>query len=450
MMAARSESARRVSDCVTALLRDQPFFGSLALRLPIRADETRETLASDGKDIRYAPQRVADTDADHIKTALARVVLACALKHHTRRGGRDPERWQRASQLVTHGLLRDAGFALPPGAEAWDGISAEQAYDRLPEPSDCGADQNSATPSGDGDGNGRTDDPQLSDGGDDQNTPSDPTDDGSPQEQDEPGSGSNSSGSKPSGQMPASHDPCGTGEVMDADERRDDATGNSGESGVDTSAEEQAWDEAMHQAASLARAQGKAPGAVEETIRQAHRSILDWRSLLRRYMTDAARRDYSWSIPNRRFIDSGLYLPSMHSQGIDAIAIIIDTSASLPGETLALFWAEVREITAELQPESIYVLQVDAVLRDAAEYPAGELPDSITIKGRGGTDFRPGFAWLHDHGVRPNCCLYLTDMECDSYPETAPPYPVAWVVWEPPHGDRYREPWGERIDIGPA
>ena len=85
-------------------------------------------------------------------------------------------------------------------------------------------------------------------------------------------------------------------------------------------------------------------------------------------MTDAARRDYSWSVPNRRFIDSGLYLPSMHSQGIDAIAIIIDTSASLPGETLALFWAEVREIATELQPDSIYVLQVDAVLQDAARY----------------------------------------------------------------------------------
>ena len=437
MMAARSESARRVSDCVTALLRDQPFFGSLALRLPIRADATRETLASDGKDIRYAPQWVADTDADRIKAALARVVLACALKHHTRRGGRDPERWQRASQLVTHGLLRDAGFVLPPEAEAWDGISAEQAYDRLPEPSD-------------GEGNGRTDDPQLSDGGDDQNAPSDPTDDGSSKEQDEPGSGSGSAGSEPSGQAPASHDPCGTGEVMDADERRDDSTGEIPESPLDTPAEEQAWDEAMHQAASLARVQGKAPGAVEETIRQAHRSILDWRPLLRRYMTDAARRDYSWSVPNRRFIDSGLYLPSMHSEGMDAIAIIIDTSASLPGETLALFWAEVREIAAELQPDSIYVLQIDAVLQDAAQYPAGELPGSITIKGRGGTDFRPGFAWLHEHRVHPNCCLYLTDMECDSYPEAARPYPVAWCVWGSPHSDRYREPWGERIDIGPA
>ena len=448
-MAARSESARRVSDCVTALLRDQPFFGSLALRLPIRPDETRETLASDGKDIRYAPQWVADTDADHIKTALARVVLACALKHHTRRGARDPERWQRASQLITHGLLRDAGFALPPGAEAWDDISAEQAYDRLPEPSDDGEGQSDACPSGNADDSGGAVGPQAGDGGDDQNAPSDPTDDGNPQDQDEPGSGSGSAGSKPSGQTPGSHDPCGTGEVMDADERRDD-TGQSGESPVDTPAEEQAWDEAMHQAASLARAQGNAPGAVEETIRQAHRSILDWRSLLRRYMTDAARPDYSWSVPNRRFIDSGLYLPSMHSEGIDAIAIIIDTSASLPGETLALFWAEVREISAELQPDSIYVLQVDAVLQDAAEYSAGGLPDSIAIKGRGGTDFRPGFAWLHEQGVRPGCCLYLTDMECDSYPETKPGYPVIFCNWGPPPGTRNREPWGERIDIGPA
>ncbi len=37
---------------MTALLREQPFFGSLALRLPIRADTGRETLASDGREIR--------------------------------------------------------------------------------------------------------------------------------------------------------------------------------------------------------------------------------------------------------------------------------------------------------------------------------------------------------------------------------------------------------------
>ena len=79
---------------------------------------------------------VAKTEAHLIETAMARVVMACALKHHTRRGERDPERWQMASQLVTHALIRDAGFTLPPDAEAWDDLSVEQAYDRLPTPED--------------------------------------------------------------------------------------------------------------------------------------------------------------------------------------------------------------------------------------------------------------------------------------------------------------------------
>ncbi|MDE0100876.1 MAG: hypothetical protein OXN89_00705, partial [Bryobacterales bacterium] len=63
-----------------------------------------------------------------IETAMARVVMACALKHHTRRRGRDPERWQTASQLVTHALLRDAGFTLPPDAEAWEDLSVDLLY----------------------------------------------------------------------------------------------------------------------------------------------------------------------------------------------------------------------------------------------------------------------------------------------------------------------------------
>ena len=195
--------------------------------------------------------------------------------------------------------------------------------------------------------------------------------------------------------------------------------GGGGPSPSEVAAEEQAWDEAMHQAASLAKAQGRMPGAVEETVRGAHVSTVDWRTLLRRYMTDASKSDYSWSLPNRRFIDSGLYLPSIRSEGIDTIAVIVDTSGSLPAGTLAEFWAEVREVTAELQPERVILLQVDAAVQDTAEYAASDLPDEIAIRGRGGTDFRPGFAWLEEHDIRPGVCLYLTDMLCSSYPETA-------------------------------
>ena len=465
-MAARAhrESARRVSDCVTALLRDQPFFGSLALRLPIRSDAVRETLASDGREIRYSPQWIANTDADLIKTAIGRVVLACALKHHTRRGERDPGRWQQASQLVTHGLLRDAGFKLPPDAEAWDGISVEQAYDRLPEPQDGEGEQGDGPPSesdGGGAGSPQTDtnddahtsedddgepqqqEPQGEDGRDDDGTAGqgDSADGGDPQPRDD-ASGDSDSGTPPS------CDPSGTGEVMDAPSGSgDDAS--AGQAAPDVSAEEQAWDEAMHQALNLAKAQGAAPGAVEETVRDSHRSILDWRSLLRRYMTDAAARDYSWSVPNRRFIDSGLYLPSIRSEGMGTLAVIIDTSGSVDSDALAAFWSEVREVAAEIDPERIVVLQVDAAVQDEEHYAPGELPEKIVVKGRWGTDFRPGFVRLAEQGIRPAVCLYFTDMDCDRYPETEPGYDVIWVDWSTGPGSSIQPPpWGEHIRIG--
>ena len=448
-MAARvlSESALRVSDCVTELLRKQPFFGSLVLRLPLRPDPTRETLATDGHEIRYSPTWIAETEAHLIETAMARVVMACALKHHTRRGERDPERWQMASQLVTHALIRDAGFTLPPDAEAWDDLSVEQAYDRLPTPED--GDASSAAS-----GAGASDDAQSSPDGDDDDSNQSPDsagdegppdgDGGDPNAGD--GGGQSQDGDGPP-DAPPSHDPSGTGEVMDAGNRAGEDGNDSTETTVDVASEEQAWDEAMHQALNIARAEGKVPGRVEETVKGAHASRLDWRTLLRRYMTDAAKSDYSWSLPNRRFIDSGLYLPSIRSEGMETIAVIVDTSGSLPAATLAEFWAELREVAAEIQPESVHVLQVDASVQDAAEYAPDELPDEIALKGRGGTDFRPGFEWLDEQGIRPAVCLYFTDMECSSYPDAEPAFDVVWVNWSDPPEDWNREPWGKRIDI---
>ena len=428
------ESAVRMSDCVTELLRKQPFFGSLVLRLPLRADPSRRTLASDGHEIRYSPKWVAETDAHLIETAMARVVMACALKHHTRRNERDPERWQTASQFVTHALLRDAGFTLPPDARVWEDVSVEQAYDRLADPGDGGSgDGGNTSRAAEAASAGATGQPPATDNGDESRDPSG-LDDGkrSPQGPD------GVSGAPPS------HDPSGTGEVMDADSRSGDG---SNETSVDTAAEEQAWDEAMHQALNIARAEGKVPGAVEETVRNAHSSILDWRALLRRYMTDAARRDYSWSAPNRRLIDSGLYLPSIRSEGIDTVAVIIDTSGSVPARTLGEFWAELRGIVAEIRPERVFVLQVDAALQDAAEYGPDDLPDEIALKGRGGTDFRPGFEWLDEQGIQPGVCLYFTDLQCSSYPEAEPPYPILFCDWSPSPSERNPQPWGECIRI---
>ena len=139
----------------------------------------------------------------------------------------------------------------------------------------------------------------------------------------------------------------------------------------------------------------------------------------------------------------------MRSESIGTLAVIIDTSGSVDTDVLAAFWSEVREVAAEIEPQRIVVLQVDAAVQDQQEYAPGELPERIVVKGRWGTDFRPGFARLAERGERPACCLYFTDMDCDSYPETEPPFPVAWIDWSPreaPWGQP--PPWGEHIRIG--
>ena len=468
-MGMHDESARRVSDCVTALLTEQPFFGSLSLRLPLRPDPTRETLASDGRELRYSPAWVARTDADRIKAAVARVVFACALKHHTRRGERDPGRWQRASQLVTHGELRRAGFVLPADAEAWEDLSVEDAYERLA--GEDGTQEGSGQPAGgaceSGDGSGASGSGEGGPDGDDAPDSGDGSDDagGASGSGSDAGGSGDSDGSGGSGDPgdagpdapagagdPPSHDPAGTGEVMDAPARgagEDDDGASSGDAPLDVAAEEQAWDEATHQAVSLAKAQGHRPGRIEETLRDAHRSRLDWRVLLRQYLVSAARDDYRWSVPNRRFIDAGLYLPSMHCEGIDTLAVLIDTSDSLDTATLATFWTELRAVAEALRPHTLAVVQVDTEVQEATVYRFGDLPEELVVKGRGGTDFRPGFAWLDREGITPECCLYLTDMECDRYPEAPPPYPVLWCNWGPAPPEHLREPWGERIDLAP-
>jgi len=87
-------------------------------------------------------------------------------------------------------------------------------------------------------------------------------------------------------------------------------------------------------------------------------------------------------------------------------------------------------------------------VQDAAVYGFGDLPGETTARGRGGTTFRPGFAWVAREGVIPGSCLCLADMECDRYPAVPSPFPVLWLQLGtgcPP--EHLREPWGMRIDI---
>lgn len=412
----------------TRLVLDQPFFGTLSLRLKLTPGSL-PTMATDGTRIVYNPAFVNQLKPAELEGTLAHEVLHCALGHHCRRGNRDPGLWNEAADLAINPILIKNGFTLPAGAlidPAFTNLSAEEIYARLLQKRGQG-NSTPAQSAGQPDGGGTTSDgsqaaqgsriqdssiPAASQPGENR-TPV--TTEGTPD--------------------PASMRPGAFGEVWDA-------TGEQGHpaSPAEKRRQEHEWSIAAEQALRSAKACGHKPGGVERPLSEARQSRQDWRAILRDFIAAAAPSDYRWTPPNRRYIASGLYLPSVERRGLGEIVIVVDTSGSIGKRELEQFAAEISAISEEAQPEAIHVVYCDAAVQCVQEFRASE-PVKLEPKGGGGTDFRPAFGWVTENDIAPACLIYLTDLCCDSFPET-PDYPVLWVT-----DSRRTAPFGETIRI---
>ena len=131
--------AVRIQKARTALLLDHPFFGSLLFRLGGRASNSIQTMATDGVSLFYNPAFVDTLNAAELAGVLAHEVMHPALQHHTRRGDRDPKRWNMACDYAINPLLLDAGLTLPKDVlidHRFRGMSAEHIYNLIDEQQD--------------------------------------------------------------------------------------------------------------------------------------------------------------------------------------------------------------------------------------------------------------------------------------------------------------------------
>jgi predicted metal-dependent peptidase len=215
--------------------------------------------------------------------------------------------------------------------------------------------------------------------------------------------------------------PGGFGEVWDATDEHGHTA-----SPAEKCRQEHEWGIAAEQALQSAKAWGHEPAGIERPLSESRQSQQDWRAILRDFVTATAPADYRWTPPNRCYIASGLYLPSVERQGLGEIVIAVDTSGSIGRLELEQFAAETSAISEEAQPEAIHVVYCDAAVQYAQEFRPLE-PVQLEPKGGGGTDFRPAFEWVAKNNIVPVCLIYLTDLCCDSFPES-PEYPVLWVT----------------------
>ena len=365
-----------------ALSLRQPFLASAIMRLPIK-DATVygwcKTMATDGYHIFFKANWVANLRQSEIRGVLAHEVLHVIFQHSSRRVNRDPELWNIAADHAINLLLIEQGFSLPKGGlanYAYRGMSAEKIYSLLP-PKTSYALEGTKRKAG------------------------------------------TSDNAENSGEIPA----IGT-DVLDPDSP--EVVGARDADMPDTAQLNEICSTLRDDAAS--KLQGNAAGLFKSECTAIEESRIDWRDLLRGWLVDRIKNDWSMWPCSKKHLHRGLYMPSLGIEAPGHIIFAIDTSGSMSNEDLAEIFSEVR-VYRETYPCRLTVLQCDAKIQSITTYEemdGEEIPPKIQLFGRGGTDFRPVFDWIDENAVG-GYLIYATD-GYGSFPEAEQTGGVIWLL----------------------
>ncbi len=395
------ELPRIISASLLRLRLRSPFFATLAMHARFIERADIPTAATDGRDIFYNATFLRSLPTSHLDGVLTHEVLHAALGHVTRRGARDPRKWNIAADIVVNGLIDQQGFELPDNAVRNPELahfSVEEIFALLPEDDETEVDDDLLDPA--------------------------------------PG---------PAG---ASNAPSNGDDL-----RRERSTPHeSGLGEASRKSTERHWQQAAAQAAAVARSanHGMLPAGIERAFSLREIPSLDWKTVLWRFLTATATDFASF---DRRHVHSGLYLETLEDQNL-RIAVCIDTSGSIDEEAVSALTAEVQGILHAYPGLSCLLFYADADiygpwdLRNDDEIPPAQ--------GGGGTDFRPFFravtGELNELGSNPfssfngpSVCVYLTD-GYGEFPDREPNMPVLWIV-TPGGLDDEQFPFGEVIRL---
>jgi predicted metal-dependent peptidase len=180
------------------------------------------------------------------------------------------------------------------------------------------------------------------------------------------------------------------------------------------------------------KAHGKGAGGIGREIDEHLEPKINWREELREYVkaTCHNKDTSSWRRVNRRYLSSGMYMPSMIGEKVGHIAVAIDTSGSIGGRELDEFLAEVQGVAEEVSPETVDLIYWDGEVAGHEKYEGAQVSNIVSStkpRGGGGTDPSCVSKYLRDENIKPECIIVLTDGYVPNWGSewTAP---IMWVV----------------------
>lgn len=191
-------------------------------------------------------------------------------------------------------------------------------------------------------------------------------------------------------------------------------------------------DQAIRQGLIAEKKFGKGAGGLGRDMEDLLTPTVDWREVLREFVksTCAGKDKSSWRRPNRRFLGSGTYMPTLVSETVGNIVVAVDTSGSVGREEFREFMSEVKSIADDVKPSRVDMLYWDGEVDKHEEYEQHEvanLIDATRPMGGGGTDPDCVPKYMASKGMHPECVVMFTDGYVPNWGNDWVA-PVLWVV----------------------
>ena len=469
------------------LLTRQPFIGLILMNLelvPMPGNRLR-TACTDGRRIMMSISFYAKLDLEERLFVMAHEAWHCVLMHGVRYQTRNQHLFNIAADLEIHFMLQKEKMKEPfvlPHDPAWDGLSAEEIYERLghkpPRNSRSNARGGYGFSSGKesehikGQENGEGfDEHSFSGGGE---IPSDEIIEGKCKE------GNRASDGEKGKTSAAGKGGEGSDSQNDSDEQNGNKGGGNSENssseaassgngenadgnitaGQSSISETPVWDAQAVQrmrriviqtAQVMERMQGHLPAHIQGIIEKLRKPELPWRDLLRQFVTSCYGGSRRWLPPERRYVGRGIYLPSFRNDKLSNVVVAMDISGSMEWNLSQIF-GELVSLLKSFGSYSLDILQCDTeitnVLHFDDNHPFVDYNIPIVRK-TGGNCFMPVFNYIKKQKLNPMLLIYMTDGylstdDTDPPPKRRPPYPVLWVLT---HNGQKPVTWGRCIKL---
>ena len=357
------------------LLNRQPFIGAVLMHLELEPTTDSvfcPTAKTDGLTVYMNCKFYAGLDFEERIFVLAHETWHCVMLHFVRIQSREPKRFNIATDLEIHFILSKEKMKEPfvlPHDPAWDGLSAEEIYEKLRQPNhgDPARGKSSKGISG------------IDGGGFDRHVY---------------------------------------------------------HSGADNEEAVEKLRRIVIRSAQLAeRRQGALPAHIVGVIEKLRKPELNWREVLKQFVTSCYGGSRHWLPPARRYVGMGLYLPSRREDNLENIVVAMDISGSMQWN-LPMIFGELTSLLKSFGRYNLDVLQCDTEITNVQHFDENHPfadNDIHFIRKTGGNCFMPVFDYIRTQKMHPALLIYLTDGylstdDANPPPQYGPPYPVLWVL----------------------